>query len=211
MDAKVQGAGAGALIGAAAGSMIMPGWGTAIGAVAGGLLGAFSAKSSSNSKAKELQYKAGIARINAQIARQNADWTRRAGEVGAQQKGMEGRFRLGQTKVIQSGKGLDVNTGSNAAVQEAEHEISQYDQSMIRSNAAHRAYGFETEAVGKEAEAGLLDMGVESVNTAGNYAAASSILGGATSVADKWMQYNTTFGGSSNPVNVVYDTSFGSS
>jgi len=53
-----QGAASGAAGGAAMGTMIMPGWGTAVGAVAGGLLGAFGGPSSGDEKAlkKEQEY-----------------------------------------------------------------------------------------------------------------------------------------------------------
>lgn len=177
--------------------------------IAGGILGAYSSLKGADAKAKEMQYKAGIARINKQVALQNADWTRRAGEVGAQHKGMEGRFKIGQTRAIQSGRGLEIDTGSNAAVQESEREVNQYDQSMIRSNAAHRAYGFEVEAVEKEAEAGMLEMGAKNVKEAGEIGAWASILGASSSVADKWMQYSTTFGSTKNPVDVGSATGFG--
>ena len=178
--------------------------------LAKGILGFQSAKGEADAKAKQMRYQAGIARINKQVAMQNADWTRRAGEVGAQQKGMEGRFKIGQTRAIQSGRGLDIDTGSNAAVQEAEREVNRYDQSMVRSNAAHRAYGFDVEAVEKEAEAGMLETGAKNVEAAGEIAAWGSILGSASSVADKWMQYNTTFGSSGgNPTDVGSATGFG--
>lgn len=158
---------------------------------------------------KAAKYQQGVAKINEQIAKQNAEWQRRAGEVQAQKVGMVGRFKIGTTKAIQSGRGLDINSGSNLAVRESEEDLAEYDQATVRTNAAWKAYGEEVQAAAATSQGAIYGMQASQASAAAGIGAASSILGGTASVADKWMQYQSTFG-SGNPTDVGSATSTGS-
>lgn len=116
------------------------------------------------------QYKAGIADLNKSIAKQNADYARWTGDVEAQESGLRTRAQVGETRAKQAGSGLDVNFGSAVATRGSETALGQFDQSVIRSNAAKRAYGYDVEAVGHEAEAGLARMAADTSKTAAGYA-----------------------------------------
>ena len=144
------------------------------------------------------QYQAQIAQINAQVAKQNAAYAQETGEVEAQQSGMQTRAQIGQTKAIQGASGLDVNTGSGAAVRGSEAEIGVENQNITRANAAKQAYGYEVNAA-QFTNQGSLDIasGANAI-TASYFSAGSSILGAAGSVAGKWSQASTAgvFGGS---------------
>ena len=137
------------------------------------------------------QYQAQIAQINAQVAKQNAAYAQETGEVEAQQSGMQTRAQIGQTKAIQGASGLDVNTGSGAAVRGSEAEIGVENQNITRANAAKQAYGYEVNAA-QFTNQGSLDIasGANAV-TASYFSAGSSILGAAGSVAGKWSQAST--------------------
>ena len=172
---------------------IMAGVGMAASA-AGAVSGAFGASSSGASSAQMYQYQAGVARLNQDIAKQNAAWTRAAGEVSAQRYGMKARTERGEIRTSQAARGLDVSSGSNAAVQDSHAEIAQHDMATIRSNAAHRAYGFDVKAMEDEVQSNIFEMSSSKAKTAGSLGVASSIIGGASSVASKWMQYKTMFG-----------------
>src|SRR5882762_4756549 len=126
--------------------------------VAGSIFGAFGAEEGGAAAAKADQYKAAIAQMNAKIAKQNADYTRSVGEVQAQQSGMKTRAQVGQTVATQGASGFDVNKGSNVAVRQSETEIGQYEQTVIRSNAAKKAYGYEVEAANDTAQSQLDTM-----------------------------------------------------
>ena len=158
--------------------------------VAQGIFGIQAAKSGAAAKKRQADYQAGIARLNAQVAKQNASYALQVGESQAQRIGMASRAQAGQIKVAQSGSGLDVNSGSNVEVQESQREIARADQATIRSNAAHRAFGYEVEAMNATAQGELATAAGQDAETAGDYAAWSSILGTASSVADKWMQWS---------------------
>lgn len=185
----LQGAGAGALAGGSFGSFLGP-IGTLVGAAAGAGLGAFGAEYTAGAKAKALQYQASVAQMNAAIAQQNAKWATQAGEVKAQESGMQGAARLSQTKAIQGASGLSVNTGSNVDIRASEADLGKFNENTIRSNAAREAYGYRAQAAGDVAQAGLDMAAARTTKTAGDISAAGSILGGASSVSDKWYNFS---------------------
>lgn len=171
------GIGAGTLAGIGTGATILGGITGAIGKIMGG-------ESSGNMYA----YQAGVAGINKQIAKQNADYTRHAGEIDAQRVGMKSRFEQGQTRVVQSGRGLDIGSGSNAEVIDSMDEIGRHDQETVRANAMRKAYGHEVEAVTQEAKGAMARAAGSGARKAGYIESFGSILGTASSVANKWLQ-----------------------
>ena len=56
-------------------------------------------------------------------------------------------------------------------------------------DAALKGYGYQTQAAGFGAEAGLQRAKASSAESAGSTAMIGSILGGAASVGDKWLRY----------------------
>ena len=156
--------------------------------VAAGVTGAAGSIFGGQASAAAYNYQAGIAQMNAQIAKQNAAYEGALGEVQAQAQGMKTRAVISQTRATQGASGLDVNTGSAASVRESEFQLGGYDQQIIRSNAARRAYGFEVEAAGDIAQAGAYRAAGENAMTAGLLGAFTSILGGGGSFASKWQQ-----------------------
>lgn len=155
--------------------------------VLGGGLSAVSSIFGGQNKSKMLQYQAGLARVNQQIQTQNAEYERNVGEVKAQQSGMASRFQAGNILTTQAASGINVNSGSNKAVQGSQADLAVHDQDVIRANAAKRAFGYDVEATQEGAKASMYDVGAGEAKTEGNIKAAGSILGTASSVADKWL------------------------
>lgn len=169
----------------------------------GSLTGAFGSMYSGESSAQMYQYQSGVAKINTQIAKQNADYSRRVGEVEAQQSGMKSRAQVGEAKVIQAASGLDVSTGSAADVRSSQVEVGQHNQAIIRSNAAKRAYGHEVEALQSDAQSKVYEMAARKSRTGGQIGAIGSILGGASSISNRWLQAKQTgIFGEDNPRDV---------
>lgn len=169
-----------------------------IGASAGGsLLGAFGAQQKGAADAQMYSYQAGLSRINAQLAKQNADYAIASGEVKAQESGMQTRAQEGETKAIQSGSNLDVNSGSAASVRESEAEIGAQNTGIIRSNAARTAYGYNVEAAKDESQASMYDSAAAQSKKGGLLSAIGSLLGGGASVSSKWLQAGQAGVGSS--------------
>ncbi len=127
------------------------------------------------------QYRSGIAGFNQQVALQNRDYAMQAGETQARDYGMKSRFQAGQIVAAQGASGMDVGGGSAQAVQAGQKLVSSIDMNQIRENAARRATGFQNEAAGYGAEKAMYAQ-------AADYAVPSSLLGGAFSVADKWLR-----------------------
>lgn len=140
---------------------------------AGGILGAFGKLQEGQATQQMYQYKAAV-------AEQNRKYQLQAGDVAAQRKGMEERYKIGEATVAQGASGLDINRGSAPLVRQGMHDVAIQEQGLIRSEFARRAYG-------EEAEAKLDIAAGKQAKYAGGIGAVSSILGAASSVSDKWL------------------------
>ena len=102
-----------------------------MGATAGGsVLSAFGGLSSGFANQGMYDYQASIAKLNEQIDKQNEEFAVQQGEQQALKVGIAGRFQAGQIKVAQASSGFDVRSGSNAQVQQSQHEITRLDTDM---------------------------------------------------------------------------------
>jgi hypothetical protein len=170
---------------------------TALGGVVGAggkLLEGYGQQQADIFKATEATYQAGIAQQNQEIAQQNANYALYSGEVQAQQAGMKLRSEIATTKAEQGASNLDVNSGSAVLVRSAEQEVGQENISLIRSDAAKRAYGYTVQSwqYGTQATwdqtAATFDKGAaQMAMISGEISAAGSLLGGASSVGSQWM------------------------
>src|SRR5882672_2927326 len=154
----------------------------------GGILGGIGAKQSGQANAAAYRYKAGVALLNKQINEQNASWATQAGGAKAEVEGLKSKQQIGETKVVQSASGFDVNSGNNEKVRETQTDVAQYDQNVIRWDAAKTAYGYETKATTDVAEAHLDQMAASQAEEAGELGMWGSFISGAGNVAGKWMQ-----------------------
>lgn len=154
----------------------------------GGILGAQGATQAGDAALQQNYYQAGIAQYNAAIAKQNADYALNVGEQQAQTYGLAEGERIGQIIASQASSGLDVNTGSAAAVQAGQKMVGGLDVTQIRANAAKAAYDYDTQSTQFTQQAGLYEMAGTNAVQAAKINAESSILGTVGSVATKWTQ-----------------------
>src|SRR5277367_26990 len=110
--------------------------------VAGGVTSAIGSTYQGQAQANMYSYQAGVARVNAQLATQDANYAIAAGDVESQQAGMRGRAQIGATRVAYGAGNIDINSGSASRVQASETEVTQQNEGIIQANAAKRAYGF---------------------------------------------------------------------
>ena len=162
---------------------------------AGGILGAAGSLFSGQAQSNMYNYQAGIAQMNAQVAQQNANYATEVGGIQAEDSGLKTRAEVGRTIAAQGAGNIDPNSGSAKLVRGSEIAIGQENQSVIRSDAAKRAYGFQVQGAEDTAQAGLYQMGASTAQTAGEIGAITSIIGGAGSVSSKWLQGSSSFGG----------------
>ena len=154
----------------------------------GGLTSAFGAYQEGQAEKKMYDYQAGVARLNTQIAEQNATYASQIGELQAGQYGYRAGQIAGQIKSAQGSHGLDVRSGSAKDVQDSQRLMSQTEMTNIRSNAAMTAYNYRNQAVSSTAQAGMDTLAGRNVASAGMVKASSSILGAASSVSSEWLQ-----------------------
>ena len=154
----------------------------------GSLIGAGGSLFSGGAQSQMYGYQAGVANLNKQIALQNADYALGVGETQARNYGMQASQRMGSIRAGEGASNIDIGSGSKADVQTSQQLVSSIDMAQIRDNAARKAYGYETEAVQDTAQAQLDTMAASTSATAGGIKALGSLVSGAGSVADKWLQ-----------------------
>jgi len=153
----------------------------------GGITSAIGGFEQGQAEKRMYDYQAGIARLNAQISEQNAKYASDVGELQAGMYGTKAAQQLGAIKSTQASHGLDIRSGSAAQVQASERLVSATDMAAIRSNAARTAFNYREMAQQGAAQAGLDVMAGRTAATAGMIRAATSIIGGATSVSSQWL------------------------
>lgn len=159
---------------------------------AGGILSAFGSLMQGVSNKNMYDYQASVARLNQQIANQNAEFAIQTGEQEATKFGLQAGARMGQIKAAQGASGLDVKSGSAVQVRQSQATLDQMDLDTIRSNAAKTAYNYKTQGVMAGAQGDLYKMAGAGSLTAGGIGAASSILGSSASVSNEWLQGQRT-------------------
>jgi len=156
---------------------------------AGAGVSAFGAAEKADATSNMALYKAGVAKANAQIADQNAQYEYEVGGVKGQQYGLEGAQKLGQITSHFAASGIDVTSGSHARARTDEIQGIQQGEGIIAADSARKAYGYQVQGMDFSSEGKLDTMAASNVQAAKGWDIASSILGGASSVADKWMKF----------------------
>lgn len=161
-----------------------------VGTAVGGVLGGAGASLQGSAQAAASTYKAGVAQLNSQIAKQNANWALESGDVQASEAGMKSAQQIADTKISQAASNLDVNSGTAQAVRDTQSTVSAYDQNVIRFDSAKTAYGYESKAAMDTGEAALDISAAGTEEEAGQLGMVSSYINAGSSVASKWLQAN---------------------
>lgn len=164
----------------ATGGITLTGAGTGIN-VASALMGGSASK-------RQYLYQSHVATMNALIAEQNANYARSVGERENLMFGMKAGQRAGAILTAQGASGIRVDSAGSERVRTSQATVDRMDREQILSNAARRAYGHDVEAVSHRNKAKAYAMAGENAEKAGWIKAATSLVSGATSVADKWYQ-----------------------
>jgi hypothetical protein len=128
---------------------------TAGAAVVGTALSAASTIAGGISQAHTAAYEAAVARNNQTEAEQNAKYATEAGVVGEEEAGQKAAAQLGAVKAGIAANNVDVNSGSALNVEQSQRETGLLSEETVSNNAALQAYGYETQATGYGATAGL--------------------------------------------------------
>lgn len=144
-----------------------------------------------DAQAQAANYQAAVARNNQIIAERYAERSVQKGNILSETQDYKTRATLGAARAGYGAQGVDVNSGSPLAVRESIAEIGAMDAATIRNNAAEEAFGYKVKAAGFGADSQLGKMKAAAAEEAGQYAQASTLLGGVSSVSDKWIGYQT--------------------
>lgn len=143
-----------------------------------------SAELSAASQKTELANQAYVANMNAALSELQAQDAIRQGV----RAGIDVRQRAKQVKGAQraafAANGVKLDEGSPAAVQRSTDYIRDVDVATLANNAARTAFGYRVQKANQQARGASFAGGADQISPAG--AGATSLLGSASSIADKW-------------------------
>lgn len=144
--------------------------------VIGAVAGVAGAGISAFSHIQQGNFAGQVADNNAVVAKQNADYAIEAGTVDAGTQSMKGAAKSARIKTATAANGVDVNSGSAAAVEASQKGVNALDIDTILHNADLTAYGYTTQQKDFEAQA-------DQDRTGGVLSAVGDVLGGIGSLA----------------------------
>lgn len=160
-----------------------------IAGIAGAGINAMGQMGAMNAQSANAAYKAQVAANNQKIALENAGMETQSGEINAGNRGLKTRAQIGATKAGEGASGVDVNTGSFAKARASEAERGMTDALTIRSEAAKKAWAYETQAANFGAESQLDRAEADQASAAAPWVGIGSFLSSASSVGEKYWQY----------------------
>lgn len=173
-------------------SVSLPAIGAAVAAAApaistiGAVTGAAGALYGGIAAGNAASYQAHISQVNAQIAKQNADYAIEAGTAKTAQVGEQAAQRGGAVKAALAANGVDVNTGSAVDVETGTRKSGLLDEQTTANNAELEAYGYKSQATSYTAQSNLESAEAEEAPIAGALNAGGSLLGNASALSTKW-------------------------
>lgn len=174
----------------------MPSMSTLLGA--GSMLtGVAGAAMQGYSQSQALNYQAQVARNNQIVANQNAQIAVQQGTQAEQAQRIKTGEMIGGIEASQGASGVELSSGSPLAVRSSAAETGELDAETIRYNAKIQARNLLYQGAQYGAQAGLY-------SAQSDWAIANSILGGASSVSDKWLRYSQLGTLSNQPANPMY-------
>lgn len=161
----------------------------ALSAASAGVAG-YGAIQAGKAQQQSYLYQSAVANANATIAARNAQTELAVGEERALQSGIAGRERISQIRAAVGASGVEADSGSASDVVASQKLVEDKNQQIIRETAGRKSYDYNVQQFGDLTQAALDEMGATEAEKAGDIKAVGSLIGGAASVSDKWMNYN---------------------
>jgi hypothetical protein len=162
----------------------------AIAAVGAGV-GAYGAVQQASAARQADEYQAQVAANNQTIANENASMATQQGQQQNAAKEEQTAQQIGDERAVTAASGIDPNTGSAVRIQGGTAALGALDSATILNNAKTAAWGYQTQGMDYAANASLLQEEGSNASAAGALGAFSSIVGGASSVSNKWATYTS--------------------
>lgn len=157
--------------------------------VVGGVVQAYGQQQAGKAAQQEANYKAAIDRNNQIRAGYLADDARARGKIAEQNQRTRGALLISQMRAVLAGSGQVIDQGSAGDMVIDQSGVNELDALNVRTNAEREAYGFEAEAANFGAQSNLYKVSGANARSAGNVAAAGTILSTGGIVADKWYKF----------------------
>lgn len=153
---------------------------------AGSVVQALGAHQEAQAQQAQSKYNMQVAGNNQQIANAQAQDILDTGRIDEETQRYLTAQRIGEARASAAARGVDVNQGSAVDIQSNLAATGEQEALTIRSNAAKQALAARQQAQYFGQQGQLEGMQKKQAGIAGNYGVAGSILGGATSVANRW-------------------------
>lgn len=140
---------------------------------------------------QQYNYMAQMALMNSRIAADNATAAQQAGVQEASMDKLRAGVVAGQQKAAQGANGIDVNFGSAAQVRGSTVRVGDLDAALAQYNANRQTFNDLVQSAGYKAQAGADKKAGFNSLTGGVLNAANTLLGGASSLSNKWAQFQT--------------------
>jgi len=163
-----------------------------IAAGAGALLSAGGAVMGAISQGNAASYQAAVAQQNADVARQQASYVRQQGARQEQEDIWKARAFVADQEADQAASGLDISSGTPAAVREGTKLLARTGFRNIRDNTARAALGYDQEAINQTAQAKMLKAQAGQTTMNAIMGVTGSLLGSAASIGTKYMDMKRT-------------------
>lgn len=157
----------------------------------GAATSAVGAVAQANAASQSATYQAQVAKNNQTIADQNAQYALQSGQQQQTAKQQQTAQQISAERAETAASGIDPNTGSATRIQGSTAALGALDAQTIANNAARTAWGYQNQGADFGAQASLLQSQSSSAAASGALGAFSSIIGGASSVSNKWLTYQS--------------------
>jgi hypothetical protein len=154
--------------------------------LAGAAISAVGAISAGDAQGAASAYQAQVAKNNATISTQQANYASAAGQEQATIAGLQSAAQGGTVKASQAANNIDVNSGSAVKVQESQRIAGSLNEQQAVNTATQQVYGYRAMAMSDTAQSQLDTMEAEQAPIAGDLSAAGGLLGSASSLGFKW-------------------------
>lgn len=152
--------------------------------IASAVFGAYGAYTQASAAKQQARYASQVAANNAQVAEWQAQDAIKRGEEDAQRVQREAAQLKGRQRVAMAVNGLDLTAGTAQELQDQTDFFGQQDAATARNNGRRGAWGARVQGANFQAESIAQANKARSISP--GFAAATSLLGSASSVSDKW-------------------------
>jgi len=161
-----------------------------VGTVASTAVGVMGAQQQAKAQAQAAQYQAQVAANNAKMMADNAAYQRQKGAQEVYSQDMKNRATRGAIAAAQGASGFDMSSRSLVDIRGSAAELGRLDTLTVENNSERKARDFDIAGKNQTAQSGLYMMEASNAKAAGNLNAFASILGGVTSLGNKFVDFS---------------------